>query len=91
MDNIAWSERYALEYGPILLAVANSDEARLHASGPTVQSFTDQLKAAPDQPLCFTIEGNPDHRYVPYFAIKEETFTCFPIIENGPNGSIQGG
>jgi uncharacterized protein len=90
MDHIAGSERYALEYGPILLAVANSDEARLHASGSSVQSFKNQLKAIPGQPLCFTIVGNPDHRYMPYYAIKEETFTCFPIIENGSNLVIPG-
>ncbi|MBS1801895.1 MAG: glycoside hydrolase family 127 protein [Acidobacteria bacterium] len=86
MDKIAGSERYALEYGPILLAVANSDEARLNVSGTSVDSFKKQLKAIPDQPLCFNIEGNPDHRYEPYYALKEETFTCFPVIESAVSG-----
>ena len=86
MDKIAGSERYALEYGPILLAVANSDEARLRFSGAAIESFTKQLKAVPGQPLCFTVDGNPDHRYMPYFAIKEETFTCYPVIEKSSNG-----
>jgi len=39
------------------------------------------LKAVAGRPLNFTIDGNPDDRYVPYYAIKEETFTCFPVIE----------
>jgi len=42
------------------------------------------LKAVAGRPLNFTIDGNPDHRYVPYYAIKEETFTCFPVIEKVP-------
>jgi hypothetical protein len=39
------------------------------------------LKAIPGQPLHFSIDGDSNHRYMPYYAIKEETFTCFPVIE----------
>jgi uncharacterized protein len=80
-DQIEGHERYALEYGPILLAIVGTDQARLQTSGTTAESFTSQLKAVAGRPLNFTIDGNPDHRYVPYYAIKEETFTCFPVIE----------
>jgi uncharacterized protein len=84
MDQMEGHERYALEYGPILLAIVGTDEARLRALGTSAQSFTSQLKAVPGQPLHFAIEGNSDHRYMPYYAIKEETFTCFPVVEKAP-------
>ena len=83
MDQIEGRERYALEYGPILLAVVGTDDVQLRRSGSSAQGFTSQLKAISGQPLHFAIEGNPDHIYMPYYAIKEEAFTCFPgIIPN---------
>jgi uncharacterized protein len=81
IDQIEGHERYALEYGPILLAIVGTDDAQLRTSGPSAQSFTSQLKAVSGQPLHFAIDGNPDHLYMPYYAIKEETFTCFPVID----------
>ena len=80
MDQIEGRERYALEYGPILLAVVGTDDVQLRRSGSSAQGFTSQLKAISGQPLHFAIDGNPDHIYMPYYAIKEETFTCFPVI-----------
>ena len=84
MDQIEGHERYALEYGPILLAIVGADDAQLRTSGPSAQSLANQLKAVSGQPLHFAIDGNPGHRYMPYYAIKEETFTCFPVIDRVP-------
>jgi hypothetical protein len=84
MDQIEGHERYALEYGPVLLAIAGTDEARLRTSGTSDRSFTSQLNAVPGQPLHFAIDGYSDHRYMPYYAIKEEAFTCFPVVEKTP-------
>lgn len=84
MDQIEGHERYALEYGPILLAIAGTDEARLRTSGTSAETLTSQLKTIPGQPLHFAIDGDSDHRYMPYYAIKEETFTCFPVVEKAP-------
>ena len=81
MDQIEGKERYALEYGPILMAILGSDDARLIASGAPGEVFASQLKPVTGQPLHFAIDGNPSHIYVPYYAIKQETFTCFPVIE----------
>ena len=81
MDQIEGHERYALEYGPILLAIVGTDQATLRNTGASAQNFISQLKEVPGEPLHFAIEGNADHRYVPYYAIKEETFTCFPVVE----------
>jgi DUF1680 family protein len=81
IDQIDGHERYALEYGPILLAIVGTDDARLRTSGAAAQSLTNQLRPIPDQPLHFSIDGDSEHRYMPYYAIKEETFTCFPIVD----------
>ena len=84
LDQIEGHERYALEYGAILLAIVGTDDARLWTSGASAESFTSQLKAVTGQPLHFAIDGNPDHHYVPYYSIKEEMFTCFPVIDKAP-------
>ena len=43
MDKIPGHERYALEYGPILLAIEGSDDARLLATGANAEDFVKQL------------------------------------------------
>jgi DUF1680 family protein len=80
-DKIEGHERYALEYGPILLAIEGSEDARLLAKGTTPEEFLKQLTPRYGRPLHFDIEGNPDHQYAPYFAIKGEIFTCYPVID----------
>jgi hypothetical protein len=44
------------------------------------------LKPQPDQPLHFQIDGDPQHSFVPYWQIIDQSFTCFPVIEV-PRGS----
>jgi hypothetical protein len=34
-----------------------------------------------ERPLHFEIAGNPQHHYAPYFAIKNDSFTCYPVID----------
>lgn len=83
-DEIPGHARYALEYGPILLAAVGPlarvypiplhiahDPANLHG----------WLKPLPDQPLHFAIEGDSEHVFMPYFQVEEQTFTCFPVIK----------
>jgi DUF1680 family protein len=81
LDQIAGHKRYALEYGPILLAIQNSDNALLHGHGTPDERFIEQLRPVPGVPLQFDVADNPGQRYVPYFAIKNELFTCFPVID----------
>jgi DUF1680 family protein len=80
-DKIEGHERYALEYGPILLAIEGSEDARLLAKGATPEAFLKQLTPRYGRPLHFDIEANPQHHYAPYFAIKGEIFTCYPVID----------
>ncbi len=78
-DEFDGQSRYALEYGPILMAVVgNMDEHKGPQLPGQPQDFVQHLKAK--SPLHFTIEGDPQHEYIPYWEVKEEVFTCYPII-----------
>jgi hypothetical protein len=80
--------RYALEYGPILLAlVGPQDAAYRQPNGQPCarlaiepERLPHTLRTVPGQPLRFSIANHPDHFYMPYYLIDRETFTCFPVI-----------
>ncbi len=76
-------DRYALMYGPILMALQGD------LSGP---GGVPQITVAPgDLPglltpvegtfLEYSIAGHPGHRYMPYWRIDTEPFTCFPVVQ----------
>jgi len=73
--------RFALEYGPILMALTGEvDEqgnARLSYQAP---DLIKHLKPMPGQPLHFSIDGDTHHQYLPYWQVGEQTFTCYPVI-----------
>ena len=81
MDKIEGHERYALEYGPILLAIEGDDDARLQARGADPEEILKQLTPSVGRALRFEIAGNPQFHYAPYLAIKEDPFTCYPVID----------
>ncbi|MHB1768416.1 MAG: beta-L-arabinofuranosidase domain-containing protein [Phycisphaerae bacterium] len=47
----------------------------------TAEEITRRLKPIDNKPLHFAIEGDPHHKYMPYWQIKEELFTCFPVLK----------
>ena len=81
-DQIPGHRRYALEYGPILLAATGPLDAH---SAVTIAHRPDQaahwLKPIAGRPLCYAIAGDPAHQYVPYWQITQETFCVFPVME----------
>ena len=105
MDQVAGGLRYALEYGPILMAVVDTNGNDKQHGGPdkvpasaadndqldaiawsvhlpvTAEDIIRHLKAIDNQPLHFAIEGDPHHKYMPYWQINEELFTCFPVLK----------
>lgn len=81
MDKIEGHDRFALEFGPILLAIEGSDDPHLLADGTRPEDLLNQLKPTFGRPLHFQIDGNPQYRYAPYYAIKNDPFTCFPVID----------
>jgi DUF1680 family protein len=82
LDKIEGHERYALEYGPVLLALRGSDSAELKVrNGQQHVDILKQLKADSDRPLHFDIEGHPEYTYIPYFKVVNEPFTCYPVVD----------
>jgi DUF1680 family protein len=74
--------RYALEYGPVLLAAVgsstNSPQASFSSDSATLLS---RIKPVSGQPLHFSIEGESSYNYIPYWEVAvNQMFTCFPLI-----------
>ncbi|RYX83297.1 hypothetical protein EON83_15660 [bacterium] len=74
--------RYALQYGPVLLAAvaigADRPEARFALSADDLKG---RLKPQTGKPLHFSVAGNADYEFVPYWEVAmDQTFTCFPVV-----------
>ena len=70
-------DRYALEYGPVLMALVGDT-----ALNTSVEKLCGKLTSRSLSPLQFDIEGKPDCKYIPYYLVQDEKFTCFPTVEN---------
>ncbi len=71
--------RFALEYGPILMAYVNTKGEKENL---TLKSDRDKLlknmKPVPGKPLHFSVAGITGFEFMPYFEVQDEPFTCFP-------------
>jgi DUF1680 family protein len=82
-DQIAGKRRFALEYGPVLMAAVAEDVPSIQlAAGTDPRKLASRLNPRPYEPLQFDVEGLPGVRYMPYWRIRDERFTCFPVIES---------
>jgi hypothetical protein len=81
LDKIEGHERFALEYGPVLLALTGSDSAVLTVSGARHEAILARMHQDPYRPLHFTIDGHPQFKYMPYWQVLTEPFTCFPVVD----------
>jgi len=70
-------DRYALKYGPILMSLVG-DEDTLNI--PAI-NLIENLKPISGAPLQFDINGKPDSKYIPYYQVQDEKFTCYPTME----------
>lgn len=77
------NERYALEYGPILMGVVSYTD---QPDGMKLKLDPCKLAASlspiPEKPLHFSIAGNDDFKYVPYFEIQDEEFSSYPVVND---------
>jgi DUF1680 family protein len=69
-------ERYALRYGPILMAQVHRREVEVKA-----QDFLDTLEPIPGQALWFRSTAQPMGHFQPYWTLGEEKMTCFPSMK----------
>ena len=80
-DEIAGHNRYAVEYGPILLAAVGSTDVTLRVDkGSHPENMLAQLTPMAGRPLHFSIANNPGIEYMPYWEVAEQPFTCFPVV-----------
>jgi len=78
-DTITGHERYAAEYGPILLA-AVGEQLPINIK-QDMKQFKQGLIRKSEKTLDFTAKGDDKILLVPYFKIKDlQTFTSFPVI-----------
>ena len=75
-------DHYALEYGPILMAVVGDVDAKGDAKlAVSPEKMIARLVAEPNKPLHFKIKGDTAHELLPYFMVHPaETFSCYPAL-----------
>jgi hypothetical protein len=80
-DQIPGKSRCSVEYGPILLAAVGSSNIDLSVdSGHEVEHLANHLEPIDGSPLHFSVRGNPGQKFMPYWSISEEEFTCYPRV-----------
>jgi hypothetical protein len=68
-------ERYALLYGPILMALVGADDLDMPAA-----ELSGRLTPIKGKPLHFGVRGHDGIAFMPYWQIQQEAFTCFPTL-----------
>jgi hypothetical protein len=80
-DTIPYHNRYAMEYGPILLALTGKKEAPHIITGTS--DLASDLMADATRPLHFSVANNADYQFVPYWQLdSSQNFTVFPIVKS---------
>ncbi len=73
-------DRYALEYGPLLMAYVSLKDQKENILLPVSPArLINSLRPVAGKPLHFSIDGNGDFEYMPYLEVQEETFSCYPF------------
>ncbi|MDR1949028.1 MAG: glycoside hydrolase family 127 protein [Spirochaetaceae bacterium] len=71
--------RYALYCGPVLLALTGDfSETEIPRLMFSPEKLETNLKPLGD--LRFGVKDNSACRFIPYYAVQDEVFTCFPIM-----------
>jgi hypothetical protein len=82
VDQIPNHERYAVSWGPILLAAVGAPEIRLLMENVRQpEDVVKHLRPVPGHPLHFQVENNPGVEFMPYWQVDDEAFNCFPAVD----------
>jgi DUF1680 family protein len=68
-------DRYALSLGPVLMALVGPRDLFLEG-----KDLPMALVPVKDKPLWFTVAGQSDCHFQPYWTLGEERMTCFPVM-----------
>jgi len=74
-DNI--HDRYALMAGPVLMSLVGDTILVTPASG-----LIEKLRLVKENRLHYGVEGKSNCKYIPYYQVQDEKFSCFPSFEN---------
>jgi DUF1680 family protein len=85
IEKVAGREQFAIEYGPILLALVGKEPGVIDEKGNTTLpaspgDIAQRLRPKPGAPLHFTVDGAPHHEYIPYWQLGDQLFTCYPVL-----------
>jgi DUF1680 family protein len=82
VDQIPDHDRYAVSFGPILLAAVGAPEIRLRLENvKQPEDLLKHLKPKPGQPLHYLVEHNQGVEFMPYWQVDKEPFNCFPAVD----------
>ncbi len=82
-------DRFALEYGPVLMSyLGSSVGGKAQVDGLVIPWITKSpadllaaLQPVAGNPLRFSVGGDATKVFAPYFQLQTEPFTCFPIVK----------
>ena len=81
VDQIPDHARYAVSFGPILLAAMGAPEVMLRLENiRQPEDLVKHLEPKPGQPLHFLVENNPGIEFMPYWQVDAEPFNCLPVV-----------
>ena len=75
LDQHPEHDRYALLYGPLLMALVGEDDLEVEAD-----ELPSHLIPIDGKPLHFSVAGQEGVYFKPYWQIDQEVFTCFPTL-----------
>ena len=75
LNQLPGRERYALSYGPLLMALVGATDLNL-----TVEKLPEALSPIENCPLHFAVRGYGDCHFQPYWTLGEQEMTCFPTL-----------
>jgi DUF1680 family protein len=78
VDTVAGFERYAVEYGPILLASVGGDKAPHELN---TSNLEERLIPHQSKPLHFSVTGDSLLTFMPYWMISNQIFSVFPLVK----------
>ena len=87
LDQVVGRERFALEYGPLLMAAVGMDSQErilLLDAGGRPTDLLDRLRPDAGNGAHFAVSSfaSRNTRFIPYHEVGSETFTCFPFVES---------
>jgi DUF1680 family protein len=82
VDQIPNHARFAVSWGPILLAAVGAPEIRLRLQNVRQpEDLLKHLQPMPGQPLHYLVENNPGVEFMPYWQVDRQAFNCFPAVD----------